>query len=372
VTYEGLGRTEEALIYFEKAMNVKVDAGIAATWFDMWDIGRMKSIFAFHSRNESELWAAIDTVKNALDLHERDEGSDKVMCAKILHTVGECYVALAMQREAASVDQGEEEEGQLADSPSDDEQGRRMPRKKKKKKRKERVGKGRRRKKEGKTTANSKTDDDDEEDGNNDDDHDDGRYQLPPEKLFRKALEYLQKSHALFKKHKGPYNPLTGKQAESVAQLLLRLKDYSKAKPFLLDALISAGTRQSAWGGGGESGEDEDSSEALRNVQMIVDNILNAHRETEDRDGLSRYFDGLHALVQNAKARGLGTVDPTGYEGLVFKSAMAIIASGTPDSPRQALQLVDNARTGAIGEFQGQMLATLIDSLAALPASQHP
>ncbi|GAB5356796.1 hypothetical protein AAMO2058_000319800 [Amorphochlora amoebiformis] len=295
VSYEGLGKLEKALEYFTWAMNVKVRAGLEASWFDHWDIGRVQSSIAFRSRNGKALDSAISTVEKALSLHTRHEPQDKVMRAKILHTVGEGYVALAMREEGG--DSGPK--------------NKKISRKK------------------------------------------------AARRLYLKALGFFKDSHRLFKAHKGPYNPLTGREAEAVAQLLMKLNKYEESKAYLLDGLITAGTRQSAWGDG------ETANGEISSVGALVDRILNAHRETDDRPGLKVYFPGLHALVQNAKVRGMPKVDPQGYEDLIFKSAMVIVAAGEDGVQEKALELIEEAKSGVNVELSGPMISALLASLQA-------
>lgn len=85
-----LDRDEEALQYLQKVVDVKERVGETVSWFDLWDLGRMKATSAL-KRNEVEIiQAAASIVTKSLWLHKEAEPTDLVMRAKIWHTVGEC------------------------------------------------------------------------------------------------------------------------------------------------------------------------------------------------------------------------------------------------------------------------------------------
>jgi len=317
VTYEGLGLIQKAQTYFQKAANVKINAGLEETWFDLWDIGRVKSIIAFQSNAINDIESALATVKRSLHLHQRDEPNDKVMSAKILHSLGECHVALALN-------------SNLNDRPHVAD-GSRVP---------------------DHVSASLK--------------EDRGERSRDVSRTYShhllEALNYFNQSHILFKRHKGPHNPLTGREASSVASVLMHLTRYDQAKPYLLDALITAGSRESAWG---DVSDSETVTQVFNNVLLLMDRILNAHRETEDRQGLSAYFGGVTSLLTNVRSRGMDSAQPDKFEALLFKSAMLIIASGAVDYRERALALIGDAADASI--FQTQMLNTLVTSLKTLP-----
>jgi tetratricopeptide (TPR) repeat protein len=89
--YSELGERERALYYFERAVEVK--KGLE-TWFDLWDVGKARAILAFDKNDEAELRRCLAMVQKARVFHERDEPEDRVMLAKITHSVGEVHLAL--------------------------------------------------------------------------------------------------------------------------------------------------------------------------------------------------------------------------------------------------------------------------------------
>lgn len=88
-----LGQAEEGLEYYERSVRVKRSAGVEPSWFDLWDIGRSHALLAFQNRDSERLLIARDSIQQAVERHETEEGDDKIMHAKILHSLGETYLA---------------------------------------------------------------------------------------------------------------------------------------------------------------------------------------------------------------------------------------------------------------------------------------
>eukprot|EP00927_Polykrikos_kofoidii_P011549 TRINITY_DN14927_c0_g1_i1.p1 TRINITY_DN14927_c0_g1~~TRINITY_DN14927_c0_g1_i1.p1 ORF type:complete len:522 (-),score=107.07 TRINITY_DN14927_c0_g1_i1:416-1981(-) len=89
-----LDRETEAIGYIQRAIGVKERVGKAASWFDLWDLGRMQACSALRTNNSKEIQESQAVVTKALWLHRDAEASDLVMRAKIWHSVGECSFAL--------------------------------------------------------------------------------------------------------------------------------------------------------------------------------------------------------------------------------------------------------------------------------------
>ncbi|OLQ04398.1 hypothetical protein AK812_SmicGene12556, partial [Symbiodinium microadriaticum] len=110
------------------------------------------------------------------------------------------------------------------------------------------------------------------------------------------AAEAIE-SAMLFRKTEGRLNPLTGQEAQYVAWALLKLKQPEEAKSYLLESLEALAEQQSGWGDG------DVQAPALMSSVHAVDRILEAHRRSDDRAGLVRYFPGLQRLCANVAGR---------------------------------------------------------------------
>eukprot|EP00746_Dinoflagellata_sp_MGD_P132969 gnl/MRDRNA2_/MRDRNA2_66650_c0_seq1.p1 gnl/MRDRNA2_/MRDRNA2_66650_c0~~gnl/MRDRNA2_/MRDRNA2_66650_c0_seq1.p1 ORF type:complete len:919 (+),score=205.95 gnl/MRDRNA2_/MRDRNA2_66650_c0_seq1:266-2758(+) len=103
-TLRALERSEEALEYSWKAVTVKTDAGQAATWFDMWDIGLAHSRIGQFHNSTGEMRKGHDFICKALEIHRKVEPNCTIIIAKILDSAGQCCLILG--------DHGEEHERQ--------------------------------------------------------------------------------------------------------------------------------------------------------------------------------------------------------------------------------------------------------------------
>ena len=63
------------------------------SWFDLWDIGKAHALLAFESSDGERLLTARESIHQALAKHGEEEGHDQIMRAKILHSLGETYLA---------------------------------------------------------------------------------------------------------------------------------------------------------------------------------------------------------------------------------------------------------------------------------------
>jgi len=271
-----LGRGPEAIEYIEKAIEVKERVGLSASWFDLWDLGRMKACAALKSNLPELIEESQAVVARALALHGQSEPEDLVMHAKIWSNLGECSFALA----------------HLADKCSDDEGG----------------------------------------------DHNAPAKTPGARAHYRRAMECFVESHRLFSETEGRLNPLTGGAAEAAAWAFVKLKEDANAKRYLLNAVEALSRQQNGWG-------DEDGSEApaLASAVRVIDQVVEVHRRTDDRDGLLPFLAPVEALCDSATKRlGLPGVrqDTILQERLVSSCSLVLVASGCADGALRARQLL--------------------------------
>eukprot|EP00421_Protoceratium_reticulatum_P049525 CAMPEP_0168439304 /NCGR_PEP_ID=MMETSP0228-20121227/42398_1 /TAXON_ID=133427 /ORGANISM="Protoceratium reticulatum, Strain CCCM 535 (=CCMP 1889)" /LENGTH=527 /DNA_ID=CAMNT_0008453579 /DNA_START=30 /DNA_END=1610 /DNA_ORIENTATION=+ len=280
-----LGRTEEAIEYIEKAIEVKERVGRSASWFDLWDLGRMKATIALKGNEPAKIEDAQGLVARGLVLHQECEPDDLVMRAKIWSNLGECSFAL----------------GHLADKAGN-------------------VGES--------TGA------------------DDNAPSESPEarKHYHRALTGFIESHKLFSQTEGRMNPLTGGSAEAAAWAFLKVGEDANAKPYLLNALEATSQQQNGWGDG-----DDSEAPALTSAFRIVEQVLEVHRRTDDRPGLAAFLAPVEEVCASAARRlGLpgSRSDAAVHERLISSSALVLVASGVHDGASRAQQLLQ-AHLGA-------------------------
>mmetsp|Transcript_55724 Transcript_55724/g.172896 ORF Transcript_55724/g.172896 Transcript_55724/m.172896 type:complete len:600 (-) Transcript_55724:9-1808(-) len=260
-----LKREEEAISYVQRAVDIKARVGRPASWFDLWDLGRMKAAPALLRGEAEAIQASQALVTKALWLHREAEPGDLVMRAKLWHSVGECSLALGHLAEGGPREAG-------------------------------------------------------------------GSAQLPEARRHhRKALKCFSEAHRLLAKTEGRHHPLTGGEAQAVAWVLLKLGSAEEAKVHLLDALEALSRQQSGWG---ERECLDQQAPALLQATQTVDSILEAHRRTDDREGLACYFAAIERLCENLCARlrlSQERADAAAYEKLVSSCSMVLVASGTPE-----------------------------------------
>jgi len=270
-----LGRETEAIEYIEKAIEVKERVGLSASWFDLWDLGRMKACAALKSNVPELIEESQAVVARALALHGEREPEDHVMHAKIWSNLGECSFAL----------------GHLAEKCSDADADHNAPAK------------------------------------------------LPESRAhYRRAMECFVESHRLFSETEGRLNPLTGGAAEAAAWALVKLEEDANAKRYLLNAVEAASRQQNGWG-------DENGSEApaLTSAVRVIDQVVEVHRRTDDRDGLLPFLTPVEVLCESATKRlGLPGVrqDTLLQERLVSSCSLVLVASGSADGALRARQLL--------------------------------
>eukprot|EP00928_Gymnodinium_smaydae_P024439 TRINITY_DN19773_c0_g1_i1.p1 TRINITY_DN19773_c0_g1~~TRINITY_DN19773_c0_g1_i1.p1 ORF type:complete len:607 (-),score=192.51 TRINITY_DN19773_c0_g1_i1:476-2248(-) len=293
-----LDRTDEAVRYIERAVEVKEEVGREKSWFDLWDIGRFKGATALRLNEAGKLKEAQAIVTKALWLHRDAEPNDLVMRAKIWHSVGEGSFAL-----------GHLAEGSRADANPN-----------------------------GCATSSEAL----------------GHY--------KKALKCFREAHKLFSKTEGRYNPLTGTEAQAVSWTLLRVGELEEAKGFLFDALESSARQQSGWG----DGQEESAAPALSQAMLTVERILEAHRRTDDREGLVKYFDAIEKLLKNVCGRlrlSKAREDAPVYEKLISSCSMVMVASGTPEGTQRSQLLLRTYMWDSPDSAQARLCNGLLNSI---------
>eukprot|EP00933_Yihiella_yeosuensis_P033911 TRINITY_DN27504_c0_g3_i2.p1 TRINITY_DN27504_c0_g3~~TRINITY_DN27504_c0_g3_i2.p1 ORF type:complete len:251 (-),score=59.90 TRINITY_DN27504_c0_g3_i2:17-769(-) len=178
---------------------------------------------------------------------------------------------------------------------------------------------------------------------------------------YKKALKCFKESHKLFHKTEGQYNALTGQEAQSVAWTLMKLDDVQEAKSFLLDSLEAMARQQNGWGDGSEK------APALLAAVQILDRILEAHRRSDDRDGLRRYFDAVEKLCTNVCSRLRlakdQSVHASAYERMVSSASMVMVASGTSEGQERSQQLLQRYLWHNPSTTQAQVCSQMMTSL---------
>lgn len=306
-----LGREDEAIGYIQRAIDVKERVGKPPSWFDLWDLGRMKAVRALKDNDAARIKESKALVNKALKLHQVVEPSDLVMRAKIWHSVGEMSFALGHLEEGALPPDGS------ANAP---------------------------------TTSSA------------------------AREHYRKALTCFKESHKLFKKTEGRYNPLTGGEAQAASWSLLKLGDPEGAKEFLFDALESTSRQQSGWG---EGDRLDQHAPALVQAMQSTERILDAHRATEDRDGLVRYFPAIERLCANVCGRlrpSKDRADALVYEKLVSSCSIIMVASGTDEGIMKSQQLLRDYMWDSPSNMQAQLTTQWMLSLkdGAPPLGELP
>eukprot|EP00439_Symbiodinium_sp_Y106_P067437 s785_g11.t1 len=112
---------------------------------------------------------------------------------------------------------------------------------------------------------------------------------------------------------------------------------WREAKSYLLDSLEALAEQQSGWGDG------DAQAPALTSSVHAVDRILEAHRCSDDRAGLVRYFPGIQRLCANVAGRLQPSKDQRHavlYEKLLSSSSLVCTASGTEEGALLGRQLL--------------------------------
>lgn len=301
-----MGRESEAVAYIRRAVDVKERVGLPASWFDLWDLGRMTATSAFKSDDPEKIAECQGTVTRSLWLHSEAEPEDQVMRAKIWHTVGECSFALAhLAEKHHSASSGTEIIVDLH-APTASPEAR---------------------------------------------------------EHYRKAVYGLKQAHSLFLKTEGRTNHLTGSAAEAVAWCLLKIGEDEESKDFLLNALEASAAQQNAWG----DGVDSASAPALENAVRVVDQVLEVHRRTDDRWNLIRFFAPIETLCANVAAR-LGPpsarrADASLRELLVSSCSLLLVAAGTSDGKERAQNLMRQYMVEAPSTQRAQLSRAMLFAL---------
>lgn len=309
-----LHREMEAMNYIQRSIDVKKKVGKEESWFDKWDLGRIKATKAMRGGMfgqgvkiklvPEEIKECQELVTKALWMHKEAEPHDRVMRAKIWHNVGECSFALGHIEEIAVV---------------------------------------------GCSTI-----------GNNPN----SACQVSSARThYRKSLKCFREAHKLFKTTEGHHHPLTGSEAQAVAWVLLKLDEPEESKQFLGDALETLARQQSGWGDGDSL---EGSVPALSQATMILDRILESHRRTGDREGLAKHFAGIaklcanvHRRVRLSKERDIAAV----YEKMVSSGSMVMIACGSEEGVVKSQELIRKYMWSSPATPQAQLCTELLTSL---------
>jgi len=164
----------------------------------------------------------------------------------------------------------------------------------------------------------------------------------------------------IFKKTEGEHNPLTGSEAEAVAWSLLKLGCDEEAKDYLLAAIETSSQQQNAWGDG------RTAAPALTSAMQTVDRILAAHRRTDDRQGLEKYFSAIERLCHNVCGRlrlSKERPDAPIYERLISSCSMVMVASGTAQGTSRSQELLKTYMWQQPDTVQAQLCNELLFSL---------
>eukprot|EP00929_Paragymnodinium_shiwhaense_P078115 TRINITY_DN40424_c0_g1_i1.p1 TRINITY_DN40424_c0_g1~~TRINITY_DN40424_c0_g1_i1.p1 ORF type:complete len:679 (-),score=146.32 TRINITY_DN40424_c0_g1_i1:584-2530(-) len=308
-TLSKLGRQEEGIKYIEKAIDVKERVGRSASWFDLWDLGRMKATIALRKNDADLILSSQGVVTRGLSLHSMDEPDDLVMRAKIWETLGETSFALGHLAEKAS--------GLLDDASPND-------------------------------VVNDQS----------------------ARQHYENAVQSFTSAYQLFEETEGEFNPLTGGSAEALGWVFMKLGRDSEAKKYLLGAMETLSRQQSAWGDGDRASQEAPS--ALVSATLTIDRVLEVHKRTDDRAGLTKYFDAVERLCSNV-CRRLDICkerqDSHLYERLVSTGSLVMVASGTADGMVRSQQLMKQFMWKDPGTMQAQLCSQVMNSLGPGGAS---
>eukprot|EP00746_Dinoflagellata_sp_MGD_P146188 gnl/MRDRNA2_/MRDRNA2_78698_c0_seq1.p1 gnl/MRDRNA2_/MRDRNA2_78698_c0~~gnl/MRDRNA2_/MRDRNA2_78698_c0_seq1.p1 ORF type:complete len:847 (+),score=207.29 gnl/MRDRNA2_/MRDRNA2_78698_c0_seq1:83-2623(+) len=310
--HDALKNEDKAVEFAQKAINVKESAEQPVSWFDLWDLGHKQSTMALMSNDRTKITRASQTLEKALRQHIEKGDTDLVMRAKIWHIVGECSFALAHLKHTGG------KGVQLA--PNTDE------------------------------------------------------YPLNDDAkaLYKRALKSFQQAYKLFSKIQGRTNARTGQEAESISWTLLRLGEYSEAKPFLLNAVEALGEKKHDWNSSTPEDAKLDGSSTnsvlLRSMQT-ADQILEAHRQTNDRSGLTQYFDAIERLCDKAISRMRKLPkeqekrETIVFERMLSNCSMVLVASGTPEGTLRSQKIMSSRLSEKPSSQQAQFQHMLFQNL---------
>merc|ERR1711957_263594 len=110
----------------------------------------------------------------------------------------------------------------------------------------------------------------------------------------------------------------------------------------------------------------EHQAPALMQAMQTVDRILEAHRRTGDREGLSCYFDAIDRLCENVCGRlrlSKERVDSGVYEKLVSSCSMIMVASGSDDGAHKSQSLLRKYMWDQPSTPQAQLCNEMLRSL---------
>lgn len=96
----GLGREDEAAVYFSKAMDAARRHKPSMDWMDLWDLGVLIANRAFQSQRWTEFHRSREIIAEALRMQRVAEPHELVLRAKVLSNLGQCFLATAEHDEA--------------------------------------------------------------------------------------------------------------------------------------------------------------------------------------------------------------------------------------------------------------------------------
>merc|ERR1712176_902475 len=103
-----------------------------------------------------------------------------------------------------------------------------------------------------------------------------------------------------------------------------------------------------------------------------MDRIMEVHRQTNDRDGLAKYFDACERLCKNIHAHleiSKGRHDAPVYERVISASSLIMIASGVEDSMQRSQTLMRRYMWTKPDTIQAQICSEYMLSLPEGPSS---
>jgi len=92
--YSALDEAERCLKYTRESVEVKRKSGIAASWFDIWDLGKSHARLGQKKQQREEMQVGYDLCVKAGEIHRKAEPQDRIMLAKILSNVGEVAMGI--------------------------------------------------------------------------------------------------------------------------------------------------------------------------------------------------------------------------------------------------------------------------------------
>eukprot|EP00746_Dinoflagellata_sp_MGD_P033854 gnl/MRDRNA2_/MRDRNA2_18085_c0_seq1.p1 gnl/MRDRNA2_/MRDRNA2_18085_c0~~gnl/MRDRNA2_/MRDRNA2_18085_c0_seq1.p1 ORF type:complete len:508 (+),score=105.55 gnl/MRDRNA2_/MRDRNA2_18085_c0_seq1:1-1524(+) len=299
--FERLDRQAEAVTYIECCIALKERVGRPASWFDYWDLGRLKARDALNVHDCKGIQESLTSIEKSLVLHRRDASSDKVNEAKILDTMGEYEFAL----------------GYLADSGGQPV----IP--------------------DNSVSTNQEA-----------------------ASFYRLALQHFKEAHALFNKTVGEHNHLTGRTAGDVSWASMKLGNDADAKKYLLIALETSSKQQTDWGEGDVDQQAPALQRAMITVDRILEvhRRTSDHAGlTKYCDAVERLCKNIGNRLVLSKERS----DANIYERLVSSCSLVMVGSGQADGMQRSQKLLQRYMWKNPETAQAQLCYSMLLALPA-------